>query len=936
MIRLRLLGQTDLRDELNGELRRVLAQPKRLALLAYLALANGQFRRRDNLLALFWPELDAQRARAALRQALHHLRRELGADAILARGGEDLGIDGALVWCDVTAFRERLAAGDDEGALGFYGGDLLAGVFFADAPAEWDSWLEAERLRLKTAAAAAAWRLSDRAQGEDHHARARAWAQRAFEIVNDEAAFREFAIRIARTGDTVGLRRAYDVFARRLQREFEIEPSEETRALVAHLVATSHSGAPLPSLHRDGVAVPAAPVRKRRQVWRYAAAALVVLGAALSTVAWWRSGAETRPRVLAVGSIRDMAQSPTVAAALSELMTTELSRAAGARVISSSRLYEVALQLDSAAPLSALARAASSAGADEYVEGALYGTAGEMRLDLRRVELATGRVLAAFSVAGPDAYTLTERATGRLLGDLGLQPASGSLADVTTRSVVALRFYQEGLRARIAEDYDAARRFLAAAVAEDSLFAMAAFELARLHEDSALTQRAARLALRASDRERLIIQARHAHDQDSPARLAIAETLAVRYPTEPEGLVLLGRAQKANAQFLESARTFRRVIAMDSISLRGNQPQCRACEAYGELVGSLIYADSMRSAEAVAREYARRVPQREEPWMWLATVLEHAEKLDEALDALAMQEQRNGRSLGQYTARTEFLIKQGRLGEAEAFIRTVRSSAVEPSERRNAMWVEWILLRNMGRFREALKLADELRNFDPAKPRGERYWTAVARQITLFDLGRTREAWALADSAAMFPFGHVPSRQARSIIGQLTAQVNLAALHNDSARLRVLADSIARMAPHSGYTRDRRLAHYARGVLYRVQGKHQQAVRELEQSLYSPLGGYVRANLELGRELLAVGRARDAFYVLDAGMRGPVGASGLYSIQPELRTWRARAREAMGDRAGALADYERVVRDLSRADPEAHVWRNFAAARIRALQPRRG
>jgi len=48
----------------------VLAQPKRVALLAYLAAATPRrLHRRDSLLALFWPELDQEHA--ARRCARH-------------------------------------------------------------------------------------------------------------------------------------------------------------------------------------------------------------------------------------------------------------------------------------------------------------------------------------------------------------------------------------------------------------------------------------------------------------------------------------------------------------------------------------------------------------------------------------------------------------------------------------------------------------------------------------------------------------------------------------------------------------------------------------------------------------------------------------------------------------------------------------------------
>ncbi len=76
MIHVRLLGTLELQDSEGAELRSILAQPKRTALLAYLAAAAPSgFHRRDTLLPLFWPELDEAHARDALSKAVHHLRR---------------------------------------------------------------------------------------------------------------------------------------------------------------------------------------------------------------------------------------------------------------------------------------------------------------------------------------------------------------------------------------------------------------------------------------------------------------------------------------------------------------------------------------------------------------------------------------------------------------------------------------------------------------------------------------------------------------------------------------------------------------------------------------------------------------------------------------------------------------------------------------------
>ena len=100
MIELHTLGALDLRAVDGQEVRAVLQQPKRLALLAYLAAdAPRRFHRRDSLLALFWPDLDQGHARAALRRALHFLaeRARRGcARRPRRRGGRGAG-RGALV-----------------------------------------------------------------------------------------------------------------------------------------------------------------------------------------------------------------------------------------------------------------------------------------------------------------------------------------------------------------------------------------------------------------------------------------------------------------------------------------------------------------------------------------------------------------------------------------------------------------------------------------------------------------------------------------------------------------------------------------------------------------------------------------------------------------------------------------------------------------------
>lgn len=180
MVRLRTLGTLDLRDAAGNELARVLVQPKRMALLLVLVLSGpDRFLRRDQLLAMFWPELDATRARHALRQALYVLRGALGPDAIASRGDEEVAIVAGSVWCDVHAFDALLANDRRREALDLYTGDLLPSFHVTDVSADFDHWLEAQRARLRAAAARAAWSLAAEYKSAGNGIQAALWARRA-------------------------------------------------------------------------------------------------------------------------------------------------------------------------------------------------------------------------------------------------------------------------------------------------------------------------------------------------------------------------------------------------------------------------------------------------------------------------------------------------------------------------------------------------------------------------------------------------------------------------------------------------------------------------------------------------------------------------------------------------------------------------------------
>src|SRR5881398_382581 len=246
MIHFRMLGGLSLTAADGREVRSLLAQPRRLALLAYLAAGTPRdFQRRDSLVALFWPELDQKHARAALREALHVLRGAVGQGIVTRRGDEEIGLDADLFWNDVAAFDRAVAAAEWGEALDLYRGDLLEGFFISEAP-EFERRLETERARLKDAACRSAHALIERSEASGDFAAAASWARRAARLTPfDEKLVRHWISLLDRLGDRARAVQVYDEFASRLAQEYEMQPATETQALIAAVRAR----------------VPAAPLR---------------------------------------------------------------------------------------------------------------------------------------------------------------------------------------------------------------------------------------------------------------------------------------------------------------------------------------------------------------------------------------------------------------------------------------------------------------------------------------------------------------------------------------------------------------------------------------------------------------------------------------------------------------------------------------------------
>jgi len=262
--------------------------------------------------------------------------------------------------------------------------------------------------------------------------------------------------------------------------------------------------------------------------------------------------------------------------------------------------------------------------------------------------------------------------------------------------------------------------------------------------------------------------------------------------------------------------------------------------------------------------------------------------------------------------RSWLAMREGDYVAADSLLRGLEAYA-SPAGRREVSWFRAISLRNQGRVREALAADTE----------------TIARAIAVFESGRAREAAAMFTALADLARQGTPIWWARHRAWNFTHTATCLAAAGDTARLSALADSVERLGARSVFGRDPRLHHYVRGLLWAARGDDTRAAEEYRASVWSWSDGYTRANYELARAELALGRPREAIYPLQAALRGDLQASNLYVTRTELHELLARAFAALGEADSARTHAWHVVRAWRLADPP-FAARRAAAARLQA------
>jgi serine/threonine protein kinase/tetratricopeptide (TPR) repeat protein len=241
---------------------------------------------------------------------------------------------------------------------------------------------------------------------------------------------------------------------------------------------------------------------------------------------------------------------------VTNLLITGLSESQYLNVVSSQRLYDILKLLGKEGAKvidkSVASQVATKAGAKWMLLGSILQVEPQVILTSQLVEVESGRVLSSERITGEPGekiFSMVDKLTVEVKKDLSL-PAQAQkeenpkVADVTTHSPEAYRYYLEGLDYGYKYYFTEAERSFKKALEFDSTFAMAYYMLANFktgEEQKRLTAKAVKYSNKVSQKERYYIESWEAYVSGNYTQaIEILQKLAERYPEEKEAFYTIG------------------------------------------------------------------------------------------------------------------------------------------------------------------------------------------------------------------------------------------------------------------------------------------------------------------------------------------------------------------------------------------------------------
>jgi len=323
----------------------------------------------------------------------------------------------------------------------------------------------------------------------------------------------------------------------------------------------------------------------QKNIWRtlipIAAAAVVVLMLVLQP--WQieiRPGQdavayENRLAILWFDNLTDKTDSLSLGKIVSNLLITDLSESQYIQVVSGQRLSDIVNQLGGSdsdkIDLNQVIDIAKKAEASWILTGTILQIEPSIILTSQIIDVTTGDIISSQRVDGDSAaviFATIDKLSAAVKTDLpipdgALQEPDRKIAEFTTYSTDAYRYYLDGVDYYQKRYYSDAVRSFERVIEHDSTFAMAYYYLAYL-KSARYANKAIEYIDNASEKDVYYIKSLEAaRDHNVELKENILMSLLNRYPNEKNALLLLGNSKYNYGKNEEAIEYFEKAIELD-------------------------------------------------------------------------------------------------------------------------------------------------------------------------------------------------------------------------------------------------------------------------------------------------------------------------------------------------------------------------------------
>jgi tetratricopeptide (TPR) repeat protein len=390
------------------------------------------------------------------------------------------------------------------------------------------------------------------------------------------------------------------------------------------------------------------------------------------------------------------------------LLITDLSQSHYVRVLSPVQFNDLLRTAGTAEgrpidPAVAL-KAARQARVRWLLHGSILRMTPEIVVTTQLIDVSDGSVSASERITGQpgeDIFAVVDRLTIALKNNLALPEDAHteedrSVAEVTTNSVEAFRYYMEGIELEAKFYRLEAVAAFREALEHDSTFAMVYYYLALL-EDRTLIAQAARYSAGASWKEQRYISAMQARlDDDHRRPIELLEEIVERYPDEDRALQLLGQYEYELGNYRQSIGHLTALTTFD--------PENKV--ALNQLAYSYSALGNLDSAIWAINRYVELAPDEANPYDSRGDLYSVRGKIDEAIESYRA-------ALGvkpDFAASLEKLghmyVYKGEYDSADSVYRLLERHD-DPNQRSYARYYRAYIPLRQGRMQQALAILDE-------------------------------------------------------------------------------------------------------------------------------------------------------------------------------------------------------------------------------------